>query len=527
MHTLFKQLRTVARIIVFGFLLSGCDSGKTVVIGGVPPGKPPSRTPVEITNYSLFSANAVRDQAERVFAQGTPFQKQGADIQSLDFSDDKPRLVVIYLIDALRADGLGAYGNARETSPHIDAFAKNAVVFERCFSYATWTLPSVRSILASMHVPTEVKASQRGGMPEGATLLQTVFQREGWLTAFISESPFVAMQNGLAAGFTLHTPVYKQFRSLPGQRRTPQGNAFAMKTEMSTYTSLAESIFLERHAAGPAFLYIHTLEVHEPFAAPRPFDALKPINGSMENMKAVKYEMATRFADHNFGLFIAMLNERGLFDDTLLVFCADHGEMLVNGECEDTMGHGGYLCLAKNHVPLMFSWPRKIAGGRVAENVRTLDIAPTILDLMGMPLPQSYTGNSLRPFLLGGDTKALEGRTLILSGSNGGEAENDVVPASADDIARAGSNIGLVHDDAFFIRFNTHDSLYRPSLGASPQKNVAANDANEAARLSAMLDQALAEHPLVDTSEETADAPPTSPADDEAHREALKALGYL
>jgi hypothetical protein len=528
-HVLLMAFAKIVVPIVLFLTGLHCDSGKTVAIndGNAPILRPPSRE----DTYKLFSVNEVRTESDALFSSRSPFE--GAEIKQarlLQPRSDMPRLIVVYLIDALRADQLEIFGCDRDTSPNMVKFAETAVVFEHCYSYATWTLPSVRSLFSSMHVPTNVVASQAGGIPEDAELLQDVLQREGWLTAFISESPFIATQNGLAGGFDLQAPIYRQINHVSGPQHGPRTNVFSMKAVMSRLTSLTEFAFLERHGNQPTFLYIHTLETHEPYAAPEPLDQLKPIGGSMSNMKAVKYDMATRFADHNFGLFIAMLKDRGLFDETLLIVTADHGETLVKGECEDSMGHGGYLCLAKNHVPLIVSWPKKIAGGRrVSENVQLLDIAPTILDLAGISVPQSYAGNSLRPLLLGEDATHFKNRIIMLSGSNGGRPEEDRALVNLSDAGHAsgGSNLGLVHDDSFFIRFNTHNSLYRPSLGDSLQPNIAADNMDEVARLAESLARQLAENAIYVAPDASESAGQTTQEDDEAHRAALKALGYV
>lgn len=484
-----------------------------------PKALPPSRTPSDQAGtvaYPLLSLESIRDAGSGKPGFMTVFDKSRTEVTTAsELPAEMPRHVILYVIDALRADRLEFRGHRPNGVPEItgcmpflEELSKKAAVFTRCFSYTTWTLPSVRSILSGQRADTDVSVSRPGALPAGAELLPGILQRAGWLTGFISESPFVGTPYGLAKGFDMgaqYTGRYQRDRS-------------AFRAAMSGMTLLSEFAFLERYPGLATFLYVHTLETHEPYIVPPQFRVEKPQDGSAAAAKTAGYDNGARFADHNLSLLVAMLEERGLFEDTLLIVTADHGEALHPEESEDGMGHGGALCLTKVHVPLVVCWPRRIPDGRrIEENVQVLDIAPTILDLLGYPIPASYEGDSLRPLLFGGDAGAFKERTILLAGSHGGRV-------SGKDTSE--DSIGIVRGEWVFLRLGNRERVYR-TLGADVSPAYSAQENPEqTAQMSEELGHFIEQHPLP-VSAQTKAVKEEPPMTDETHRENLKALGYL
>jgi arylsulfatase A-like enzyme len=307
--------------------------------------------------------------------------------------------VVLISIDTLRADHLGCYGYGPPTSPEIDRFAAEAVVFENAFAQAPSTLPSHASIFTSM-LPSHHGAlySTKSALAPGFLTLAEVLRAQGFAAAGFHGGGQVGGEFGLGQGFDPYERVAGAFRE----------------------TVAAGLEWLDRAAPRPFFLFLHTYEVHHPYT-PAPdllaiFDEgyagslpdrievgehLGRINGTAEprleiddaDLKHIvaTYDAEIRSMDAAFGVLLAGLAERGLDGDTLIVLTSDHGEEF--GEHGFVGWHSHSLYDELLRVPLVIRPPGGEPGGRrVPDLVRGLDVAPTILAVLGVPRPASFDG---------------------------------------------------------------------------------------------------------------------------------------
>jgi arylsulfatase A-like enzyme len=318
--------------------------------------------------------------------------------------DREAPLAVVYLVDTLRADHTGVYGYPRPTTPELDAFAKDAVVFDAAVVHASWTKPSVASILTS-RLPGQHRAVQlRDPLdPSNITLAERLDAR-GWATgAAIANSVIYGAESAFDRGFDV-------FAGLHGDddRRSKLVGADVV---------VDAALELLRSRRGLAtFLYVHTMDPHVPYAPPPPFDRMfephptdeHPARDPRTDYKEPldrermigQYDGDIAFGDREFGRFVRELKAAGLYEDALVVFLSDHGEEFLD---HGRWLHGRSLFDELIRVPLVVKLPgHRGAGTRVAEQVQGLDVVPTVLEAMGVPLPADLGGQPLQRTLAGG-----------------------------------------------------------------------------------------------------------------------------
>ncbi|MEA2604660.1 MAG: hypothetical protein QOF89_5652 [Acidobacteriota bacterium] len=334
----------------------------------------------------------------------TPRAKEAPAVASLRRpAPARPRNVIVYLVDTLRADHLGCYGYARPVSPYIDAFAREAALFRHTVAQSSWTRPSTTTILTGLLPRTHGVYGHRDSLsPQAVTLAESLRER-GYRTAGFVTNPNVAHDFGLDQGF-------ETFRLL-GRRHS---------TAADVNHRAAEWLDTEWTKDAPFFLYLHTMEPHAPYAPPPPFrqrfapevrdenltQAYAPgllakgeIRATPEMRQGLQdlYDAEIAANDAAFGALIDLLVQRGLWEETVIVFVSDHGEeFLDHGSWE----HGKTLHTEMLDVPLIVRAPG--ASGRVVERqAQQADVVPTILDLLGLPVPARLEGRSLLSSILG------------------------------------------------------------------------------------------------------------------------------
>lgn len=312
--------------------------------------------------------------------------------------------VLLLSVDTLRADHLGAYGYTPPTSPNIDAFAAGGILFERVSAQAPSTLLSHTALFTSQ-IPQHHGASHIRNLPlsAAALTLTEVLAAEGYQAASFNSGGQLDNIFGLDQGFETY-------------EEGPDAFAFSLGR---TREWLAERE--RRGEKRPFFLFLHTYEVHHPYTpnaedlalfAKNYSGSLPPeisvarlgsINGSRRRLDAedlgfiiATYDAEIRAVDRGFGELLALLRQRNLLEDTVLVLTSDHGEEF--GEHGWVGWHSHTLYEELLLVPLIFRLPgERFAGTRATQRVRSIDIAPTLLDLLGIPSPASFDGRSLVP----------------------------------------------------------------------------------------------------------------------------------
>jgi choline-sulfatase len=309
----------------------------------------------------------------------------------------RPRNVLIYLVDTLRADHLGCYGYNRPVSPHIDAFARGAAVFRHTVAQSSWTRPATTTILTGLLPRTHGVFGHRDALAPQAVTLAERLQAQGYRTAGFVTNPNVAPNFGLDQGF-------ETYRLLGPQRRTAAG----------VNERVAEWLDSEWKKDAPFFLYLHTMEPHAPYNPPPAFrqrfapGLQNPAWTQMDFVEALEagetvatsemrqglqnlYDAEIAANDDAFGALVDLLVRRGLWDDTVVVFVSDHGE-----EFSDHGGweHGKTLYNEMLEVPLIVRIPGT-AGKIVERQAQQVDVVPTILDALGLQVAAGLEGRSL------------------------------------------------------------------------------------------------------------------------------------
>lgn len=316
--------------------------------------------------------------------------------------------VILISIDTLRADHLGCYGYARRVSPEIDRFRRDAVLFEQAIAQAPSTLPSHASMLSSRW-PEHHGASfmRKTALPEAVTTLTEALVEEGYRAAAFTGGGQMAPEWGLAQGFELYQVV----------RGDAEAGETARRAEAWLESHLSES------PRTPFFLFFHTYHVHHPYT-PRPEDLaalapdyagdLPPVisrdlivalhdgerrlePGDLEYVVAA-YDAEIRSMDAALGDFFDALRRLGLYDRSMIIVTSDHGEEF--GERGYVGWHSHTLFDELLRIPLILKLPgSRHAGLSLAQQVRSIDLPPTILSLLGRPARAAFGGFDLRHLL--------------------------------------------------------------------------------------------------------------------------------
>ncbi len=305
--------------------------------------------------------------------------------------------VLLYLIDTLRADRVGAYGSTRGLTPRIDALARQGVVFERTTAASSWTKPSTATILTGL--PPAVHGATRldRRLPSAVQTLAEVLRDAGYRTGGWSANAHVTAATGFDQGFERFEFLDELARAEALGRR-----ALAWLDE-----SARASSGLDRTQAPPFFLYVHAIDPHAPYEPPedlrRRFAPNVPAgSGSLGQVEAVYraldrkhpeakallarmpplYDAEIAGIDRSFGALLDELDRRGELRHTLVVVISDHGEEF--GE-HGGLGHGKTLYREVLDVPWIVRLPGQSAGRRIAAPAAHLDVMPTILAALGIP----------------------------------------------------------------------------------------------------------------------------------------------
>jgi arylsulfatase A-like enzyme/cytochrome c-type biogenesis protein CcmH/NrfG len=295
--------------------------------------------------------------------------------------------VFLITIDTLRADHVHSYGYGPIKTPSLDNLAKEGIRFAQAFTPSPITNASHTSILTGL-LPSSHGVSDFGVPLKGShATLAGELKKQGYGTAafigaVVLDSKLLAP--GLDRGFQFYDnfPEYAEGKSRWG-RIERRGMDVAQRAEK----------WLSTQRAGPYFVWMHLYDPHDPYEPPAPYS---------EEYKGRLYDGEIAYADSALGNFIDFLKEKNLYRNSLIVVVGDHGEGLGEHK-EDT--HGIFLYDSTTHVPLIMKLANgREAGKEVQAQIRTIDIMPTILDLLTVSAPEKLDGASLGPLLAGTET---------------------------------------------------------------------------------------------------------------------------
>jgi arylsulfatase A-like enzyme len=291
---------------------------------------------------------------------------------------DRPiRKIVLVTIDTLRADRLGCYGYSRPTSPNLDAFAQEGVLFEKALVPAPWTAPSMAAMITGRYPFETGVYTNQNQLGKGLSSLAATLGKAGLATAWFNTNPVLML------GST-------QFRD--GFQHVEPAGRIAAKVP---YSQIEPSVleWLDEQAQGDFFLWIHNMDPHSPPTEGNPYH---------EDKSWHVYDAEIRLVDDAMGSLFAKLKALGIWDETLVIFTADHGEAFSEHMLP---GHQNVIYDEVLHVPMIVRFPGAKTGLRVAEPVELIDIYKTIADLAQVPVPQGVRGESLVPLLEGTATE--------------------------------------------------------------------------------------------------------------------------
>jgi arylsulfatase A-like enzyme/Tfp pilus assembly protein PilF len=299
----------------------------------------------------------------------------------------KPNVLLITL-DTTRADRLGVYGYKKGSTPNLDAAAGQGVLFEAAFSQVPITLPSHCSIMTGTGVPYhKVRSNGKYRLPQEVDTLAEILKRKGYTTAAFIASFTLDSRFGLNQGFD----VYNQRLNSPGKEtKTPaaERKAEAVFRDFSQWFKT-----LGKNPVNPFFCWVHFYDPHEYYEPPEPY---------YSRFKANRYDGEIAYMDEYVGRVIERLKSRGVLQDTLVVIGGDHGEAFgEHGE----WGHQVFCYEENIRVPLVIFGRGLPRGKRVTPRVDLMDIMPTILDYLGIPVRGNVQGISLLPLIKGKEAK--------------------------------------------------------------------------------------------------------------------------
>ncbi len=308
--------------------------------------------------------------------------------------------IIFINIDTLRADHLSAYGYFRETSPNIDSFSTQGVLFENTVVEAPFTMVSVASLFTSQYPYTHGVRDhpdvRNHTLNKQSLTLAEVLNNAGYVTAGITANSLISPQKGYDQGFN----VYK-------------------------YADIASDVnnksikWLNKNFQKKFFLYIHYIDPHLAYAPPnehiQTFDKdyegefkysfQRPIKDKIFvsdlserdfNHAIALYDEEIKYTDSQIGILLVKIKELGIFDNSIIIITADHGESL--GEHGVYFAHDFYLYDPMVRVPLIIKFPNnQYKNKKINDVVRVIDIMPSILDIAHISSANIYQGVSLVP----------------------------------------------------------------------------------------------------------------------------------
>ncbi len=325
----------------------------------------------------------------------------------------RPKNVLVYLVDTVRADKLSPWNpDTRVETPGLTRWVRNASVFERGHTQENWTKPSVATLLSGLlpwqHTATDGEAV----LPRSVSMISEVLKDEGFHTGSFICNGYVSDKFGFRQGWSTYRNYIREGRRT--QARFVAGDVLEWLDA--------------RPEDKPFMLYVHTIDPHVPYIPPDdllqrydpdPYDGPVDFRRDRELLEKIKsgalrtnardrrrlealYDGEISYHDVHFASIVDGLESRGILDETMIVFTADHGEEFFDHE---SVGHGHSLYEELLHVPLIMQIPG-VSPRRVDAPTGLVDVMPTVLDVLGVDAPERQSGRSVLPLLLGAETDA-------------------------------------------------------------------------------------------------------------------------
>ena len=456
--------------------------------------------------------------------------------------------VLVYMIDTLRADHTSLYGYARDTTPFLKKLGAEALVFDDCTVQATWTKPSVASLMTSLYSFTHGIRNEYDTIPPGSTTLAEQLRAAGYVTASVLANPSAGRISGLERGFDYlfeWQAVHKRW--VESDRGTD--SAAVNKTAL---------LWLDQHRDEPFFLYAHATDPHAPYQPPAGYEEkfanaadtpafdhdflkLKQIAvtaggfgisrascakagidaGRFIQRARDRYDAKILHNDASFEQLVGRLRQLGLLQNTLIIVVSDHGEEFWE---HGWTGHGQSLYQELARGVLLMWNPKLIpVPRRIDEPVQLIDVMPTVLDLLGLHIPATAEGQSLSSFAHG-QPFARRGQVMTSRFAHPYSAHNELIPENRiDSVALVSKDWKLVWREKGAEVGLKKIELYDRHMDRRDENNVAAEHPEEAGQMMEKIQK------WTDAQKQVRNAlgRGAKPAIDDATMQKLRSLGYL
>jgi len=328
-----------------------------------------------------------------------------------------PRHLVLVSVDTLRADHLGVYGAERPLTPNLDALAQQSLVFTHAYAPAPYTLPSVATLLTG-RLPAEAGiATNVSQLPPEVPTLASHLAEAGWHTAAVVSSYVLRRRSGLDRGFAHYDDAVEAHEAWTTPERTAVDTTDAALAAVDAFRAEQED------DSGNLFLRVHYQDPHGPYTPPPALrerflpaelareDGRRELPGAAQQIGhgaiplyqqvgderrigwyRAGYAAEVRHMDAELGRLLRGLASRGVYDETALLFTADHGESL--GERDYWFAHGEFLSEPLVRVPFLLRVPGRDAERR-EEVAGLVDVVPTLAGLAGLEPPYAVRGRDL------------------------------------------------------------------------------------------------------------------------------------
>jgi len=403
--------------------------------------------------------------------------------------------VLLVTIDTLRADHTSAYGYAIPTTPNLELLASQGLRFAHMYAASSTTGPSHASLFSG-RPQRSVGYMKNGHVLNGdVTTLAEILTEAGYETAaFVSSGP-VHASFGFAQGF-------QTFDAEPGATTRRKKNGTIPKARRGDETAKAVVRWLaKRGDSRPLFVWVHLFDPHAPYNPPKPFRG-EWAKGTSTTVRG--YDSEVHFADEQLGKIVRAFEKATGPAGAIVAVTADHGEGLGD---HDWRGHGVNLHEEAVRIPLVLTWKGHLPAGEVVDAPAThMDVAPTILDLVGIRPPADYEGIVLTADAPADRPIFVQRREYRSKRDKGKRVRGDMIA-----VMQGRWKYIRAPDEGLFELYDTREDPHE-------QTNVVDRYPDQHQRLDRMIDEWVAGHP-----------PPNyvQPELSDEDRRALRALGYV
>lgn len=395
--------------------------------------------------------------------------------------------VILITLDTTRGDRLGCYGYEGAKTPVMDELSLRGVTFEAAYAPTPITLPSHASLLTGAYPPHHgVRNNGRYELADEHTTLAELFKKAGWRTGAFVSAYVLSTRFGLGQGFEVYDDDL-------WDGKIPE-SAREIRNRIAEQTTQRALRWIDSIGREKFFAWIHFFDPHQPYSPPSPFK---------EEFASSLYDGEIAYMDKVIGDLLRQLESRKVLKDTLVVITADHGEGL-NEHDEET--HAFFLYNTTVHAPLIFFHPATLPEpARKIGSVSLVDIAPTLLSLFGMPVPNEMHGRDL---------------SEVLHGKEGSDAPVYVETIYPQEAYGWTSLAGLIEGGWKYIRA-PREELYNLEKDFRETENLWSREKKKGKQLSDNFDSFL--NAISSKAEPASSKRTMTPADVEV----LKSLGYV